>query len=380
MVAADRLSQVEEYFFSRKLAEVEQLRRAGNDVINLGIGSPDLSPPVHAVESMIQSSRQPNVHGYQGYRGILALRQAISRWYERWYDVSLDAESEILPLMGSKEGIMHVCMSYLDKGDKALVPNPGYPTYKAAVSLAGGIPLEYHLTLANDWTPDFEALEKSDLSGVKIMWVNYPNMPTGRNADIGLLQRLIDFGTRHKILICHDNPYSFILNDQPISILSVTGALDYAIELNSLSKTFNMAGWRVGMILGNKDVISNILRFKSTMDSGMFLPIQQTAIEVLKTDVQWHQANNAVYLRRKEKVLEMIGLMGGEVTGNQTGLFVWAGIPGNFSDSVEFCDYLLYDKQIFVTPGIVFGSEGDRYFRVSLCSSESIIDKAIQRI
>ena len=380
METAKRLDNVTEYFFSKKLAEIEVLKRTGAQIINLGIGSPDLAPPPKVVDALCAAAQRPDVHGYQSYKGILPFRNAIKDWYARWYNVSLDAEKEILPLMGSKEGIVHVCMTYLGEGDKALVPDPGYPTYSTAVRLAGATPVEYTLLEKNNWLPDFEELEKSDLRNVKLMWVNYTHMPTGKKGDAALFERLIAFGKKHDILICHDNPYGFILNDEPLSIMSLAGAKDHALELNSLSKTYNMAGWRIGMLVSNENVVQNVLRFKSNMDSGMFLPVQLAAIEALKTGKEWHEANNEVYKRRKEKVLQLIKIIGGVAASDQSGLFVWAKIPADHKTGIELCDHLLYEKHIFITPGSVFGNAGNNYFRISLCNTESVIDEAIKRI
>jgi LL-diaminopimelate aminotransferase len=380
METADRLSKVEEYFFSRKLQEVERMRQGGADIINLGIGSPDLPPPPKVIEALNQTAQNKNAHSYQSYRGVPAFREAIAKWYQQVYGVSLDAATEILPLIGSKEGIVHFSMAYLGKGDKALVPDPGYPAYKTAVELAEAQPVIYALTEENNWLPDFDALEKMDLNGVKLMWVNYPNMPTGRTAEKQLFEKLVAFGKKHNILICHDNPYSFILNEKPLSILSVEGAKDTAVELNSLSKTFNMAGWRVGMLLGAAPFINDVLKFKSNMDSGMFLPIQLAAVEALATPIDWHQRNNEVYRMRRKKAEQLLAELGASFDLNQNGMFLWAKVPNGYIDGIEFCDYLLREKHIFVTPGSVFGSAGAKYLRVSLCCTAERIADSINRI
>jgi LL-diaminopimelate aminotransferase len=380
MKTADRLSLVQEYFFSRKLQEVDRMRQSGADIINLGIGSPDLSPPVKVTEALTRSLQKVNAHSYQSYRGVPDLRNAIQQWYQQQYKVALDAATEILPLIGSKEGILHICMTFLGKGDKALVPNPGYPAYKTAVELAEAEPITYLLSEGNNWLPDFDALEKMDLSKVKLMWVNYPNMPTGRTADKQLFERLIAFGSKHKILICHDNPYSFILNERPLSILSVEGAKETALELNSLSKTYNMAGWRVGMLLGAAHIINDVLKFKSNMDSGMFLPIQLAAAEALTTPLEWHHANNEIYKSRRTKAEQLLAELDASFDGKQSGMFLWARVPPGYTDGIEFCDYLLHKKHIFITPGSVFGSAGDNYIRISLCCTQERITDCITRI
>jgi LL-diaminopimelate aminotransferase len=380
MKTANRLNHVQEYFFSRKLQEVERMRQGGADIINLGIGSPDLPPPLKVIEALNLSAQNKNAHSYQSYRGVPDLRKAIQQWYKQVYGVTLDAATEILPLIGSKEGIVHICMTYLGKGDKVLVPNPGYPAYKTAVELAEAEPITYLLTEENNWFPDFEALEKMDLNDVKLMWVNYPNMPTGKTAEMQVFEKLIAFGKKHNILICHDNPYSFILNETPLSILSVDGAKETAIELNSLSKTFNMAGWRVGMLAGTADIINDVLKFKSNMDSGMFLPIQLAAVEALATPREWHQANNKVYQGRRTKAEELLAEIGTQFDRKQSGMFLWAKVPKAYKDGIEFCDYLLQEKHIFVTPGSVFGSAGDNYLRISLCCTEERISESINRI
>ncbi len=377
---ANRLAGIGEYYFSQKLREIEGLNKQGAAVINLGIGSPDLAPDAEVIDTLQTESHKPNVHGYQSYKGVAALREAMASWYQKWYSVKLDPATEILPLIGSKEGIMHICMTYLNEGDEALVPNPGYPTYSSAVKLSGGNPVYYHLTEENDWAPDFNALEKQDLSRVKIMWVNYPHMPTGQPASKELFERLVLFGKKHNVLICHDNPYSFILNEEPMSLLAVEGAKDVVMELNSLSKSHNMAGWRVGMLCGAKERIDEVLRFKSNMDSGMFLPLQLAASKALALGDEWHSILNAQYRKRREKVYQLLDLLHCRYSKEQEGLFVWARIPSTYKDGYALSDDVLYKANVFITPGGIFGSEGDGYVRVSLCSTTENLDAAINRI
>jgi len=377
---ADRLNGIGEYYFSQKLREIELLNQQGKAVINLGIGSPDMAPHEEVMFELNQQSTKESVHAYQSYKGVAALREAIATWYRKWYQVELDPAAEILPLMGSKEGIMHICMTYLNEGDAALIPNPGYPTYRSAVKLAGGTVLEYELTESNNWFPDFTSLNKMDLKRVKMMWVNYPHMPTGQLPTKDLFQELVEFGKQHDILICHDNPYSFILNDNPMSILNSKGAMDIAIELNSLSKSHNMAGWRIGMLCGAKERIEEVLRFKSNMDSGMFLPLQLAAVKGLALDETWHEALNDVYRKRREKVYELLDLLSCKYSKQQAGLFVWAKVPDVSINGFDLSDKILQEADVFITPGGIFGSAGEKYVRVSLCSSEAQLQMAIQRI
>ncbi|GAA4748008.1 pyridoxal phosphate-dependent aminotransferase [Flavisolibacter ginsenosidimutans] len=377
---ANRLAGIGEYYFSQKLREIDELNKAGKAVINLGIGSPDLAPDADVIKTLQTESNKPNVHGYQSYKGVAALREAIAAWYQKWYGVSLDAATEVLPLIGSKEGIMHICMTYLNEGDEALIPNPGYPTYSSAVKLAGGKPVYYHLNEENDWAPNFDELEKTDLSKVKLMWVNYPQMPTGQLPTKELFENLVAFGKKNNILICHDNPYSFILNESPMSLLSVEGAKDVVVELNSLSKSHNMAGWRVGMLCGAKERIDEVLRFKSNMDSGMFLPMQLAAAKALTLDESWHRSLNEQYKKRREKVFDLLHLLECSYSKEQAGLFVWAKIPSAYKDGYALSDEVLYNAAVFITPGGIFGSEGNNYIRVSLCSTVENLEKAIGRI
>ena len=377
---AKRLSGIGEYYFSQKLREIETLNKAGKNIINLGIGSPDLPPHPSVIEVLQQEAAKPNVHAYQSYKGSVVLRTAIAKWYADWYQVNLNPDTEILPLIGSKEGIMHICMTYLNEGDLVLIPNPGYPTYSSAVKLAGGIPEYFELTEENGWEPDFDALEATDLSGVKIMWVNYPQMPTGKLPSAHLFEKLVAFGQKHSILICHDNPYSFILNDHPQSLLSVAGAKEVVIELNSLSKSQNMAGWRVGMICASSDKINDILTFKSNMDSGMFLPLQLAAAKALGLGKDWYDSVNAIYRERREKVFSLLDVLNCTYSKDQVGMFVWAKIPADFKDGFELSDRVLYNNNVFITPGGIFGSAGNGYVRVSLCGSIQKFEEAIGRI
>lgn len=380
MKTSKRLDGIGEYYFSQKLREIEELNKTGKDIINLGIGSPDMPPHPDVIKALQEESGKPTVHAYQSYKGSPVLRKAISDWYKQWYSVELNADSEILPLIGSKEGILHICMTYLDKGDEVLVPNPGYPTYRSAVKLAGGKCIEYKLTGKNNYEPDFDKLEKKGLKKVKLMFVNYPQMPTGQLPSEKLFEKLVAFGKKNKILIIHDNPYSFILNDNPKSLLSVEGAKDCVIELNSSSKSHNMAGWRVGMLCGAKGRIDEVLRFKSNMDSGMFLPIQLAAAKALSLGKEWYDDVNAVYKARREKVYELLDLIGCEYSKEQAGMFVWASIPEKYKDCYELSDEVLYNSNVFITPGGIFGTAGEKYVRVSLCTKEEKIEEAIRRI
>ncbi|NGM62724.1 aminotransferase class I/II-fold pyridoxal phosphate-dependent enzyme [Sphingobacterium sp. SGG-5] len=377
---ASRLQHTEEYYFSKKLREIDELNKAGKQIINLGIGSPDLPPHPDVIRVLSEQASLPNTHGYQNYKGAPILRQAISDWYVRYYGVLLNPNTEVLPLIGSKEGIVHICMTYLQEGDKVLVPNPGYPAYTSAARLSGATIVPYTLSEENGWLPDLAAIEESDLSHVKMMWINYPHMPTGTLGNTAFFEQIVAFGRKHNILICHDNPYSFILNDQPQSILSVEGALDVAIELNSLSKSSNMAGWRIGMLLANETRINEILRFKSNMDSGMFLPLQVAAATALGLDRSWYTQLNDEYRKRREKVFEIMDLLGCSYNKDQVGLFVWAKIPSRFKDGYALCDDVLYKSHVFITPGGIFGSAGDSYIRISLCATSDVFQQAISRI
>jgi aspartate/methionine/tyrosine aminotransferase len=375
-----RLEGIGEYYFSQKLKEIEELNKQGEAVINLGIGSPDLPPHPEVIQVLQTEAAKPNVHGYQSYKGAEALRKAFAAWYHKWYDVELNPATEILPLIGSKEGIMHICMTYLNEGDKVLIPNPGYPTYRSAVQLAGGKCVEYELKEEHNWFPDFDLLDKQDLSGVKLMWVNYPQMPTGQLPTKEFFEQLVAFGKKHNILICHDNPYSFILNEEPMSLLSIDGAKETVLELNSLSKSQNMAGWRVGVLCGAKERIDEVLRFKSNMDSGMFLPVQLAAAKALSLDKQWYDEVNAVYKKRRIKAYQLLDLLECTCSKDQAGMFLWAKIPDKYKNGFELSDEVLYHARVFITPGGIFGSAGENYIRVSLCSTEERFEHSIQRI
>jgi LL-diaminopimelate aminotransferase len=377
--AAKRLETVQEYYFSKKLREVRSLIAVGKPIINMGIGSPDLQPPAQVLEAIQGSLNDLSAHKYQSYQGLPELRNAISNFYKDKFYVASNPENEVLPLMGSKEGIMHISMAFLNEGDKVLIPNPGYPTYTSVTKLVGAEPLFYNLDENNNWQPDFKELESQDLTDVKIMWVNYPHMPTGTNATLETFEKLVAFGKKHHILIINDNPYSFILNDKPISILQVEGAKDIALELNSLSKTFNMAGWRVGMVLGNANFINEILKVKSNMDSGMFYGIQKGAIEALQLSDDWFVSQNKIYEERRNLIWQLADKLEATYSKNSTGLFVWAKISEG-KKSEEVTDSILYDKDIFITPGTIFGSQGEGYIRFSLCVTSEIIKEAISRL
>ncbi len=377
---AKRLEEIREYYFSQKLREIDALNKVGKNIINLGIGSPDLPPHPDVIKVLQDESIRANAHSYQNYKGSPVLRNAISEWYKKWYNVELNADTEILPLIGSKEGIMHVCMTYLNDGDAALVPNPGYPTYSTAVKLAGANILEYKLKEENNWFPDFREIEKNDLSKIKLMWVNYPHMPTGQLPTKTLFVQLIAFAKKHNILICHDNPYSFILNEEPMSLLSIDGAKDVAVELNSLSKSHNMAGWRVGMLCGLKQRIDEVIRFKSNMDSGMFLPVQLAAAKALSLEKNWFAKLNSIYKERRKKVFHLLDNLQCKYSKQQSGMFVWARISNNYKDGFELSDAILYNANVFITPGGIFGSEGEKYVRISLCTTVESFEEAISRI
>ena len=378
--SADRTNLVQEYYFSRKLKEIDEMRKAGADIINLGIGSPDMMPSANTIDQLIESAKSPNSHGYQSYIGTPALRKAYADWYKKYFKVELNPADEILPLIGSKEGIMHISMAFLNQGDEALVPDPGYPTYPAVTKLAGGNVRTYDLTEKNNWHPDLEALEQQDLSKVKIMWINYPHMPSGAKATKELFEKVIRFAHKHSILICNDNPYSFILNDQHLSILSIDGAKDVALELNSLSKSHNMAGWRMGMVAGNAGYINSVLKVKSNMDSGMFLPMQLAAAEALSNPSSWYENINEVYKRRRKLVEEIMEVMHCTYDKNQVGLFVWGKIPSEYKDSGELSDKVLQKANVFITPGFIFGKNGEQYIRISLCCNEKMLEEAKKRI
>jgi len=376
---ADRLNIIEEYYFSTKLKEVNSLIKKGKPIINLGIGSPDLQPPQEALEALKASLTDQSANSYQSYNGLEDLRISISKFYNKHYDVDLDFTSEILPLMGSKEGIMHISLAFLNVDDSVLIPNPGYPTYAAATNLVQAKPIYYDLKSENNWLPNLKELEKINLKKVKLMWINYPHMPTGANCDINFLEELISFAKKHQILLVNDNPYSFILNRKPISIFNVKGSKDYCLELNSLSKTFNMSGWRVGMVCGNKANITNILTVKSNMDSGMYYPIQKAAIAVLNSPNSWFDKMNDIYEERRVLVKKLADSLNCEYDNKSSGMFIWAKI-NNDTKSKEFTNELLDKYNIFIAPGDIFGSNGEGYVRFSLCATKELITKAIKRI
>jgi LL-diaminopimelate aminotransferase len=380
IAVSKRLEGIGEYYFSQKLAEITEMNKQGEAVINLGIGSPDMPPHPDVIKVLQEEALKPNVHGYQSYKGAEPLRKAVADWYNKWYNVELNSATEILPLLGSKEGIMHICMTYLNEGDQVLIPNPGYPTYRSAVKLAGGTCIEYQLKEENNWLIDFEELEKKDLSKAKLMWVNYPHMPTGQLPNKKFFEELVAFGKKYNILLCHDNPYSFILNEHPMSLLSADGAKDVVLELNSLSKASNMAGWRVGVLCGAKERINEVLVFKSNMDSGMFLPVQLAAAKALSLGEEWYDGMNAVYRKRRVKAYELLDLLGCHYSPSQVGMFVWAKIPSKYKSGFEVSDEVLYGARVFITPGGIFGSAGDSYIRVSLCSPEEKFEESINRI
>jgi aspartate/methionine/tyrosine aminotransferase len=377
---AARLDTVQEYYFSKKLAEVSALRAQGKAIINMGIGSPDLSPPKSVTEQLKQALLAPNAHQYQSYKGLPELRSAIAHFYSKWYKVSLDAASQILPMMGSKEAIMHISLAFLNPGDEVLIPNPGYPTYTSVTKLVQAEPKYYDLSAERNWFPDLDKLAKEDLSRIKIMWINYPHMPTGSAASLEQLSQVVEFAKRHHILVINDNPYSFILNENPTSILEVPDALDCAIELNSLSKSLNMAGWRVGMAVGHESHIESILKVKSNMDSGMFYGIQMGAIAALQVERDWFNKLNNIYAKRRELVFQLADKLKCTYERNATGLFVWAKLPNGSETAAEYIDKLLHKHSIFIAPGTIFGSNGEGYIRFSLCVQESSIKEAISRL
>ncbi|MGN0044232.1 pyridoxal phosphate-dependent aminotransferase [Alistipes indistinctus] len=377
---AGRLSGVGEYYFSKKLREIDQMRAAGQDIISLGVGGPDQPPHPKVIARLAAESAKPGTHAYQPYKGTAILREAFARWYNRFYGVTLDPVTEVLPLIGSKEGIMHVCMTYLNPGDKVLIPNPGYPTYRSAATIAGGVCVDYLLREQNGWMPDFAEIERGGLDGVKIMIVNFPHMPTGAAPREGLFRDLVAFAREHNILLLHDNPYSFIRNEHPESLLATDGAKEVALELNSLSKSHSMAGWRIGMLAGAPERIDEVIRFKSNMDSGMFYPMQAAAAEALDLDEEWYRSLNAVYREREVKGFELLDLIGCSYAKPQSGLFVWGRLPEGAGDCFEFSDKLLYGCGVFITPGGIFGSEGNNYIRISLCSPVEVLERAKQRI
>jgi aspartate/methionine/tyrosine aminotransferase len=378
---AERLNSVSEYYFSKKLKEIAELNAQGKNIISLGIGSPDLPPSEETVETLCAASHDAGMHGYQPYTGIPELRKAYSDWYERWFNVELNPANEILALIGSKEGILHISMAFLNPGDGVLVPNPGYPTYMSVSNLVQANVLTYDLDENNAWQPNFDKLEQNDLSNVKLMWVNYPNMPTGASATVELFEKLVAFGKKHGIVIVNDNPYSFILNNKHLSILQIPGAKDICIELNSMSKSHNMPGWRMGMLATNSVFLEWILRVKSNIDSGQFKPMQLAAVKALQNSDQWHQKMNIeLYAKRRllaEKIMQTLECA---FDPTQVGMFLWGKISEKYADSGELADKVLYGANVFITPGFIFGSIGNRYIRISLCANEKMLSEALERI
>lgn len=377
---ANRLNTVSEYYFSQKLREVAEMNAAGKKVINLGIGNPDLPPSTETIAALCAEAQKPDTHGYQSYVGIPELRSGFASWYKQWYGVELNPATEIQPLIGSKEGILHITLAFVNPGESVLVPNPGYPTYTSASRICEANIISYDLDEANNWQPDFEALEQMDLSNVKLMWVNYPNMPTGANGSMELFEKLVAFGKKHNIVICNDNPYSFILNDDKLSILSVPGAKDICIELNSMSKSHNMAGWRMAMLATNAEFVQWIIKVKSNIDSGMYKPMMVAATKALQNTKAWHDGMNAIYAKRRILALQIMDTLGCSYDTKQVGMFIWAKIPEKYKDSGELADEILYGKNVFITPGFIFGDKGKRYVRISLCCPEEILSEALKRI
>lgn len=381
IIPANRLNTVEEYYFSRKLKEIAEMNTAGKNVISLGIGSPDLPPSDDTVDTLSESAKQSNVHGYQSHVGIPELRKAFADWYKRWYNVTLDPSKEIQPLIGSKEGILHISLAFLNPGDGVLVPNPGYPTYTSVSKMVGAEIHTYDLDDNNNWQPDFAALEKMDLSNVKLMWINYPNMPTGANGSIGLFEKIVAFGKKHGIVIAHDNPYSLILNENPISILQIEGAKDICIELNSMSKSHNMPGWRIGLVSSNAQFIQWILKVLSNIESGIFKPMQLATVAALNNSDEWHRKNNIeLYANRRQYAEAIMEELGCTYNKNQVGMFLWGKIPEHYKGSEELADKVLYNANVFLTPGFIFGNKGERYIRISLCCNEDMLREALERI
>lgn len=377
---AARVDSVQEYYFSKKLKEVAEMNAAGKNVINLGVGSPDLPPSEKTIQTLCEHAHNAGEHGYQPYVGIPELRSAFAGWYKKWYDVELDPKTEIQPLIGSKEGILHISLAFLNPGDGVLVPNPGYPTYSSVSKLVGANIISYELKEELGWQPDFEELERMDLSGVKLMWTNYPNMPTGANASLELYGKLIDFGRKHDIIICNDNPYSFILNDQPISILSVPGAKDICIEMNSMSKAHNMPGWRMAMLASNAQFVQWILKVKSNIDSGQFKPMQYAAVEALAADKEWYDSMNRTYRSRRDLAGQIMHALDCQFDESQVGMFLWGRIPDTAESGEAIANRVLYDANVFLTPGFIFGSRGERYIRISLCCKNETLQEALNRI
>ncbi len=380
IVPAKRVSEIQEYYFSRRLREVAQLNAQGADIISLGIGGPDRPPHSSVISTLADEAAKPGNHSYQPYVGIPQLRRAMADWYNRWYGVTLNPDTEIQPLIGSKEGILHVSLAFLNPGDGVLVPNPGYPTYTSVSRLAQAEIFNYDLTEEGGWMPDFDALERLPLDRIKLMWINYPHMPTGTPASLELFEKIVAFGKKHNIVIAHDNPYSFILNEKPLSLLQVDGARDIAIEMNSMSKSHNMAGWRVGMLASNPTFINWILKVKSNIDSGQFKPLMLAAVKGLEADKDWYDEVNATYASRRKVAEEIMSALNCTFDPRQKGLFLWGRIPDDEVSSESLADRVLYEGRVFITPGFIFGSNGDRYIRISLCATEDNMRKALDRI
>ena len=377
---ANRVGSVQEHYFSKKLKEVAEMNAAGKNVINLGVGSPDLPPSEQTIETLCEHARRANEHGYQPYVGIPELRKGFADWYKTWYDVDLDPKTEIQPLIGSKEGILHISLAFLNPGDGVLVPNPGYPTYSSVSKLVEARLIPYELKEELGWQPDFEELEKMDLSNVKLMWTNYPNMPTGANASVELYEKLVAFGRKHGIIICNDNPYSFILNEHPLSILSIPGAKEICIEMNSMSKAHNMPGWRMAMLASNAQFVQWILKVKSNIDSGQFKPMQYAAVEALSAKKEWYDNMNRVYRSRRDLAGQIMRTLGCEYDENQVGMFLWGRIPDSAESGEAIANKVLYEANVFLTPGFIFGSRGERYIRISLCCKNETLEEALKRI
>ncbi|MBO4945623.1 MAG: aminotransferase class I/II-fold pyridoxal phosphate-dependent enzyme [Muribaculaceae bacterium] len=377
---ADRVGTIKEYYFSTKLKEVAALNAQGLDIISLGIGGPDRPPHADVIDTLADTARADGNHSYQPYVGIPELRTAFVEWYKRFYGVELDAATEIQPLIGSKEGILHISLAFLNPGDGVLVPNPGYPTYTSVSKLVQAEIFNYNLTEKNGWLPDFEELEKLPLDRIKLMWINYPHMPTGTPASHQLFEKIVEFGKKHNIVIAHDNPYSFILNDKPLSLLQIPGAKDIAIEMNSLSKSHNMSGWRIGMLASNPQFIQWILKVKSNIDSGQFKPMQLAAVKALSADNEWYDSVNSTYRSRRKVAEQIMSALGCKFDTAQQGLFLWGKIPDAYDGSEQLADKVLYDARVFITPGFIFGSNGERYVRISLCAAEQKMLEALARI
>lgn len=380
ILPANRLADVSEYYFSKKLQEVARMNAEGKDVISLGIGSPDMPPSEDTIETLCHEAKNSNGHGYQPYTGIPELRKSFAGWYKKWYHVELDSETEIQPLIGSKEGILHVTLAFVNPGEEVLVPNPGYPTYTSLSKILGAEVIHYNLKEENEWMPDFEELERMDLSKVKLMWTNYPNMPTGANATPELYEKLVNFARKHNIVIVSDNPYSFILNEHPLSILSIPGAKECCIELNSMSKSHNMPGWRIGMLASNAEFIQWILKVKSNIDSGMFRAMQLAASKALDAEKSWYEGNNRNYRNRRKLAGDIMHALGCTYDEKQVGMFLWGKIPTNCKDVEDLTEKVLHEARVFITPGFIFGSNGNRFIRLSLCCKEDKLTEALRRI